>query len=488
MKRRFFRSYATTAVLLCLFAAPLLSQTEPAPSVKKQSWLRPGLQFLAFMGYSQTRYWLKYSQFVEDWQYHFNWHDQSKRWFTLQAWKFDSNAFSINWTHAGAGCIYYNFARTNGLSQKNSFLFTLATSAYWEYLVEWREVISLNDMVFTPVGGYISGEIWYRFSRALQNRFKPAAYLLNPLLFINPSKRLGIEDQGKNWVLQSDLALRSGSEHRSNDFGSRPTQEIALSLKIQDQNHADPFGRFDINARYADDSVSEIGFFIMVPHALRPYATDRPPRLTFNWASAFTFYKRKALADYDSDQYQIHHSPEEMLDIPRNYQDKMAVLHMLGPQLHHHLSAGKLSVLSSFSLFGDFSLCNSLALNEYSRLHDLHPLTSTVFAYGYYYGLGLSAFWENTARLNGFTLNASLAFTQAWSVNALDRFDQDPSLRNPGCRDGLLSYKAALSWSPRSWPLALQIQLEGRSRRGRLDGTRTEESMTLVSAGLAVRI
>lgn len=488
------KTLSVCILLLVVFTIPTpcreAKKVEKEANRKSQpntrSWVRPGLEFLAFMGYSQTRYWIKYSKFIEDWQYKLNWHDQSKRWFTLDAWRFDSNAFSLNWTHSLAGCIYYNFARTSGLDQKNSFLFTLAASAWWEYVAEWREVVSINDMIFTPVGGYITGEFWYRMTRSLQNRFKPAALVLNPALAFNPSRRLGEKDKGGEWRLGGEISLAVGGEHRSGKEGVGPIQSASFSARIRSGAHRDPFGTLDVQIRLAEESISETSFFCMVPHSLMPYAGEPPP-LTFNWASAFGFYQRKAVADYDSDAYQIHVSPEEMLDIPRNYQDKMAVIHMLGPQLHHHLDRGKLKLDSSLSLLADFSLCNSLALNEYSGDNDLHPLTSTAFAYGYYYGLGLSLLLENSLQLGSFALTTSLGFTQAWSVNTLDRFRETPALKNPTCHDGALRYRAVASWTPFPWPLALQVNLEGRCRWGSLDETKVSEAMSLVTVGMAVK-
>lgn len=471
---------------LILSAEADKSMKEETESRSFQSWLRPGLQFMGLMGYSQTRYWLKYASYIEDWQYHFNWHDQSRRWFTPQAWRFDSNAVSLNWTHALAGCIYYNIARTSGLTQKNAFLFTLAASAYWEYLVEWREVISVNDMIFTPVGGYITGEMWYRMTRAMQNRFKSGARLLNPGLILNPSKRLGDQDKGREWLLKGDFTLNLGTEHRSTLSASRPIQTLAYQCLIKAGDHPDPFGQLRIQTTFSEGALSEFDISCVVPHSLMAYSSQRPPLLTFNWASAFSIYQRTPVAAYDSADYQIHVSPEEMLDIPRNYQDKWASVHMLGPQVHHHLTRGPFCMNSSLSLFADFSLVNALALNEYSRAHDLHTMTSTTFAYGYYYGVGFSAMLNSSLRYHNLNLTTALGYRRAWSINALDRFREDPPLANPGTHDSLFSYEALLSWSPLSWPLALQVRFSGRTRHGEVDKTRMSEKMNTLAAGLAL--
>jgi len=467
------------------------TNSPPKPSIK-QSWLRPGLQFLTFMGYSQTRYWVKYASYIEDWQFHFNWKDQCKRWFTLDAWRFDSNAFTLNWTHALAGGIYYGIARSNGLGQKNALIFTLAASAYWEYLVEWREVISINDMVFTPAGGYVMGELWYRITRSVYNRkTAPArmiASLFNPLLVFNPPKRLGPDRDETGWIFSGELGLSSGSEQRSPGFSGRTAYNLSLFFTVHSDSHPDPYGQFNMRARFASDHLSELRFFALTPHSLSTCFNDRKTFLTFNWASAFSFYQRQSQADYDSTKYQIRVSPEDMLAIPRNYQDKMAILHLLGPQINHHSTAGSFRLKNTLSLYTDFSLFNALALNEYSRKHALHSMTSTAFAYGYYYGLGLSAFLDSTASLAPFTLNTSLAFAMAWSVNSHDRFNEKPPLSNKTCRDGFFLYTAALSWSPASWPVAFLIEYEGQQRWGRIEATKSRETMSIISAGVKVKL
>lgn len=37
----------------------------------------------------------------------------------------------------------------------------MSGSLWWEYVAEWREVISLNDNIITSIGGYAAGEPWF---------------------------------------------------------------------------------------------------------------------------------------------------------------------------------------------------------------------------------------------------------------------------------------------------------------------------------------
>lgn len=146
-------------------------------------WGRAGLELAMLMSYSQARYWIRYSRFIEDWQYRLTWADQKRRFFTTEALRFDSNAFYLNWTHALAGMLYYEFARTNNLSWLQSLVFSFGGSLYWEYIVEWREIISINDNIMTAVGGFALGEAWFQMGRYFHNSNNPVGRLLS---WLNP--------------------------------------------------------------------------------------------------------------------------------------------------------------------------------------------------------------------------------------------------------------------------------------------------------------
>ena len=86
-------------------------------------------------------------------QYELTWEDQKKRLLELEGVRFDSNAFQTNWTHAYAGAIYYSLGRINNLGVGESFLLSAFSSLYWETVVEWKEVFSVNDTIVTDFGG-----------------------------------------------------------------------------------------------------------------------------------------------------------------------------------------------------------------------------------------------------------------------------------------------------------------------------------------------
>lgn len=85
----------------------------------------------------------------------------------------DDDVWFINYIgHPYFGGVYYQAARKSGYNQWNSFTYSaLMSTFYWEYGVEaFAEVPSLQDLVVTPVGGWIYGEWAHRKEQQIRNR------------------------------------------------------------------------------------------------------------------------------------------------------------------------------------------------------------------------------------------------------------------------------------------------------------------------------
>jgi hypothetical protein len=79
----------------------------------------------------------------------------------------DNDLFTTNlFGHPYHGGLYFNAARSNGMSFCKSIPYSVAGSLMWEYLME-NEPPSLNDLISTPAGGLAIGEITFRISNLL---------------------------------------------------------------------------------------------------------------------------------------------------------------------------------------------------------------------------------------------------------------------------------------------------------------------------------
>lgn len=76
----------------------------------------------------------------------------------------DNDKLSTNmFLHPYHGNLYFNAARSNGFNYWQSGLFAFGGSAMWELFME-SEYPSTNDIIATPIGGMILGEMLYRTS------------------------------------------------------------------------------------------------------------------------------------------------------------------------------------------------------------------------------------------------------------------------------------------------------------------------------------
>jgi opacity protein-like surface antigen len=83
----------------------------------------------------------------------------------------DRDTLWLNWIgHPYFGGVYYQVARKSGYRQWDAFLYSfMMSSFYWEYGVEaFAEVPSMQDLVITPVLGWVYGEWAYQTEMELR--------------------------------------------------------------------------------------------------------------------------------------------------------------------------------------------------------------------------------------------------------------------------------------------------------------------------------
>lgn len=90
-----------------------------------------------------------------------------RRNITHRHWFWDMDGIEVNgFRHPIHGSLFYLMARANGMSGGESSLYTLGGSWMWEIFCE-AEDPSINDMVYTTVGGITIGETLWRSGKCL---------------------------------------------------------------------------------------------------------------------------------------------------------------------------------------------------------------------------------------------------------------------------------------------------------------------------------
>lgn len=145
--------------------------------------------------------------------------------------------------HPYQGGLYYLAARNSNLNLFESFLYTAAGSATWEYFFELNAP-SINDLCYTSIGGMITGEMLYRLGLEAQGKNKTVlSFIANPLrLYTDPVLRQ--KPQGSSGMLE-DCSLKFG-------FGMAVARSDA-HVPYSDINEVFPcFGNVELRTLYAD--------------------------------------------------------------------------------------------------------------------------------------------------------------------------------------------------------------------------------------------
>ena len=90
-------------------------------------------------------------------------------------------------------------------------------------------------------------------------------------------------------------------------------------------------------------------------------------RFWLGLGSAFSFFKQKSEAFYDSTKIIVKDLEGLKLEEPRNFRDKFAAAHLFGPVFDLTVRRGPFRVRMTAEAYFDFSLVNALALNAYSE-------------------------------------------------------------------------------------------------------------------------
>lgn len=505
-----------------LFAAFSLSvpRDEPAPSPgpvtapaarMKKKWGRAFLELGALLGYSTVRYWLAYGEFIEDWQYELTCEDQYRRFFTTEALRFDSNCFSLNWTHALAGGLYYQTARANHLTAFESFLVTTGGSLFYEYIGEWREVISVNDMIITSVGGYPLGEAWYQLGKYFHHQ---KSFFPRVLGFLNPFVEF------HQWLDRKDPASKvydqpgwHGMEiwagwRRQTVTGRETVDSAAVGFDMQ-LIHVPEYGKpgafrralrdtvfsemsldmvlrqrlpSDVEARTGLDE--DVHFFTrVVGWASYRQEIDELSRgyaVSFGLGSAFTYIRRRPVT-YDAQSIRVGIDPPPV--DPVDFRDKVTAVHIIGPVLDWTSFGRGWKLRSVTEAYLDFAMAGSTAINEYSRLRTIQGLKTTLNYYGYHYALGASFSTRVDLDWRGFRIRG-LVSGHIWdSVEGIDRFQAD--IEDDGnAVDTRVRYLLKASWKMPGAPLRFFAGHEGLRRWGRINDIEDRSFETRTSAGL----
>jgi len=449
-------------------------------------WLMATLQ-AAGLGGGTAWYWIDRDRQVADWDF-----PSIEQRFTFEAWRYDNNPFLINYLwHPLNGTGFHVFGRANDLSLLESVGYGFLTSMVWEIGLEFREKVSINDVIVTTGVGVATGEFAHWLGRYLNSA----------------NETLSIGHGALRYTLGFPRALHNAVEDYEEPLATTERDNLGLTTDI--------WHRFYVGARYLRAGVNSdtldskpsfdvgelelAGELVAIPGYRRPGRFDRwffDGNMTSIRLTAGLGEDVKTI-DLDSFALPIG---KIWQDISRDGRSGQVVA--IGPAIAYRLQREDLGPwrdrFGAFALpglgvdstvfFRGIELRGRTRVNAefvgiqslpYARWAELNPNAgekTILRKQGYYYGWGLSWMTESQLRTRYFEILSS--FTQGWydSDEGLDR-NQEEIRADIDADD---RYQRLVSWVRvpvgKGWRVG--GRLDRKERRADLDGVKVDASVT----------
>ncbi len=385
----------------------------------KPHYLRAALEEGATVVVGVAWYWIDRDRQVADWDY-----PSLKERLTFEAWRLDNNPFPINFAwHAFNGGGYHVLARSNNLSLPMTLLYGAITSFSWEYLAEFREKVSINDVIVTPGSGVAIGEFFHWMGRYFNSAPVPRRWHALPrwsLAFWHTlHNTIDERDGGLPYARPDNLGFSSDIWHQFWVGTGYDFDRQALQIRLEGNFAAIPgyLAPARLRRTFVEGNVTELrvrmdnGFdgvdvaadtLLLGWHAQDVAACGRGRALTVGASLAYR-YRKETLGDW-TDRVALMQLPGAALD-----------LHLVHPRAHLRLSA---------RAHIDFAGLNSAAYPIWKAANP-DALEKTILRkHGYYYAWGVSGSLRAELTTPWAQLGASLLHGRYDSVEGLDK-DQE---------------------------------------------------------------
>jgi hypothetical protein len=420
---------------------------------KKHYW-RATLETLVVLGLVSANYWLE-RQYAEDFDYDISFETVKKK-LNGEAVLFDDNDIENNAFpgHPLAGAYYYLIARDQNLSRVESLLWSFTASYLHEAFIEFTEVLSINDMITTPIGGAIIGESLYQFGRYFRcspNRHtvvnKIMSVIIDPIAFLNSllwkdTHYKFSEDEICDYTtIQSEFDFFSGMSTAYYESSDQFKPRLILGF----------YGKLYLLPHYGQEA--EINKF-STDTALVELALQVSP--TGEGVDSLMFYAKSVWAAYHRQQSFKDHADNvigysfvlgpasafEYVQYETNeFEDWIGAVHVLGPSIELMFFRKTNYIRIGVDIFADFGMVRAFAFNQYQTNHSVEGIKSVLKNRNYYYAFGFTVNPKIEIKNESYRFVAEYKYSYYDSIEGADR-------REPLANDfNLIDERAEYSFS-----------------------------------------
>jgi hypothetical protein len=491
------RGLGVVAIVLILAAAPVRAQETglaesgappiPAEAPRRSHPIKAVLEAALALGINIAWYWWDADFNSPDWDLRWDWPSWKKK-LTFEAVRLDSNRLATNaGSHTEGGTIIYLIGRGNGLGVGGATLLSFGEVLIWEYIGEFYEKPSINDMVNNPLGGMAVGEPFYQLSQFFGHGSpnvvnESLAAIFSPMSAVNgfadrqwahrapDVDRLGLpRDIWHRFDLYAGLASAHWSDHTE-----RAESVLGLRTEI---NTVPGFGR----------PYPRAGFF----GAARLTSIDAGMALGREGMTGALFATHVALGGYHLQN--LHRDDDDeiagsslLLTLTNTFDysnrrrpnlnlDQIATFGVVGPTVELSHRHGPLGAQLRLEALPDLAMVTSLPAEAYRARYGTEGLKTELAEHDYYYGYGFTLGAQLAFQYRTFEAGGDVRWERFASIEGLDRF-QEKLTRDIHQHD---ERSRALLWmSVRPIPglAEIGVSVEHSDRSGELAGVEVSRS------------
>jgi hypothetical protein len=425
---------------------------------------RTAIELAGVLAVGTSYYWIVSDPNKQDWDY-INLKDRSLH---VEV-KFDNNMFRTNFLlHPLAGTMSYWLARANGLDVYRSSAASFLSSAAFEFVLEWLEKPSINDLVATPLGGIAAGEFFFHLGDYLNSAFgrdntvqRVLAYSVGAPQGIHSAMEgtdapLGARDNlGYSTAYWHRFSVGYGLADVSNDRGIHGTlHDLLFDAKLVAMPGFLRPGRFSLNFSQGNFTEARLRTSLtggrltdvdlwfgsdLVGHYRQDYS-GTPERLVGSAAMLAASVDMRYL-----DRWLL------------NRRDQLAIFHFLGPSAKVWFASNGFLAKAEGRLHLDFAGIASPAYQLLVAQQGAEGTKTVLQLQNYYQGVGASGRLAGSLTFAGFEAGGYARYGTYRSVDGLDRFSTPLDVTN---FDQLIEFGAGLSYSPPAAPLSFRFGWE----------------------------
>ena len=417
-----------------------------------------------------------------DFELRWDWESWRRKAVTFEAVRLDSNRFSTNaGSHTEGGTIIYLIGRGNGLSPAASTALAFGEVVLWEYLAEYQEKPSLNDLLNNPLGGLALGEPFFQlsefFARGSDNGVnRTLSAIFSPLTPANDwldgrrrrstgnTDRLGLtRDVSHRFDLYGGMASARWEEDRS----ARTETLLGLRTELNTvpgygapHRRAGLFGagritRIDAGLVLDGDGMTgalfgtrvALGGYHWQNLGRDPDGRIRGQTMVAGLFNAFEYTAR---------------------DRPGLPFDQIAAFGLLGPSIDLGQRRGDLFGQLRVEALPQLAMVTALAGDRYKERSGVEGIKTVLAQRGYYYGYGAALGSQLALRYHAVAGGLDVRWERFESIDARDRY-QERLTRDFHLVDGRLHSMAWLGVRPLGSHADVGVTLERTARHGTIE-------------------